>query len=133
MLFAFQSKMKASCNLGVLATFLDKGDLISEDVFTKGAKSLYWPDLLNKLFSFFGGKLKFSAQESDLAPFVCNGTKAKIPSEIKPPLGLMLCTYCVVCTVVCNAFTIGRLALSFSLYFPLSPIGRKKVIKHKKK
>ena len=67
-----------------------------------------------------------------MALVVDNGTKAKIPSEIKPPLGLMLCTYCVVCTVVCNAFTIGRLALSFSLYFPLGPIGRKKVIKHKK-
>ena len=89
--------------------------------------------MFNKLFTVMGGKFKFSAQESDLAHFVGNGTKAKIPSEIKPPLGLMLCTYCVVCTVVCNAFTIGRLALSFSLYFPLGPIGRKKVIKHKKK
>ena len=71
-----------------------------------------------KLFSVTGGKFKFSAQENDLAPFVGNGTKVKIPSEIKPPLGLMLCTYCVVCTVACNAFTIGRLALSFRLYFP---------------
>ena len=33
-----------------------------------------------------GGKFKFSAQESDLAPFVGNGTKVKMPSEIKPPL-----------------------------------------------
>ena len=88
---------------------------------------------MKKLFSVLGVKFKFSAQENDLAPFVGNGTKAKISSEIKPPLGLMLCTYCVVCTVVCNAFTIGRLALSFRLYFPLGPSGRKKIIKHKKK
>jgi hypothetical protein len=33
-----------------------------------------------------GNKNKFSAQESDLAPFVGNGTKVKIPSEIKLPL-----------------------------------------------
>ena len=32
---------------------------------------------------------KFSAQESDLAPFVDNGTKVKIPSEIKPPLAFL--------------------------------------------
>ena len=30
--------------------------------------------------------MKFTAQGSDLAPFVGNGTKIKIPSEIKPPL-----------------------------------------------
>ena len=80
-----------------------------------------------------GRTFKFSAQESDLASFVGNGTKSKISSEIRPPSGLMLCTYCVVCTVVCNAFTIGRLALSFRLYFTLGPSGRKKIIKHKKK
>ena len=37
-----------------------------------------------KLFNAMGGKLKFSAQESDLAPY--NVTKVKIPSEIKPHL-----------------------------------------------
>ena len=42
----------------------------------KGAK------LQIKLFIEF----KFSAQESDLAPFIGNGTKIKIPSEMKPPL-----------------------------------------------
>ena len=42
----------------------------------KGAKSLSWAEHLNK----------FSAQESDLTPFVGNETKVKIPSEIKPPL-----------------------------------------------
>ena len=31
---------------------------------------------------------KFSAQGSDLVPFVGNLTKVKIPSEIKPPLAL---------------------------------------------
>ena len=34
---------------------------------------------------FYRGIFKFSAQNSDLAPFVANGTKVKIPSEIKPP------------------------------------------------
>ena len=38
------------------------------------------------LFIDMGGKSKISAQESDLAPFVGNGTKVKIPSEIKLPL-----------------------------------------------
>ena len=31
---------------------------------------------------------KFSAQGSDLAPFIGNGTKFQIPSEIKPPLNI---------------------------------------------
>ena len=33
-----------------------------------------------------GWTFKFYAQEGELAPFVGNGTKAKIPSEIKLPL-----------------------------------------------
>ena len=33
-----------------------------------------------------GGKLKYSAQKSDLTFFAGNGTKVTIPSEIKPPL-----------------------------------------------
>ena len=33
-----------------------------------------------------GGKFKFPAQGSNLAPFVGNGTKINTPSEIKPPL-----------------------------------------------
>ena len=37
---------------------------------------------MNKLFTALGGKFKFSAQ-----PFVGNGTKVKIPSETKPPIG----------------------------------------------
>ena len=31
-------------------------------------------------------EFKFSAQKSALAPFIGNGTKVKIPSEMKPPL-----------------------------------------------
>ena len=46
-----------------------KGGLISEGIFPA----------LSNLF-------KFSAQGSDLAPFVGNGTKDKIPYEIKPPI-----------------------------------------------
>ena len=72
-----------------------KGGLISEGILTllpllplptKGAKSLPSAENLNKLFTEKGGKFQFSAQESDLASFVDNGTKVKIPSEIKPPL-----------------------------------------------
>ena len=36
-----------------------------------------------------GREFKFSAQECNLAPFVGNGTKVKIPSEIKRPLDKM--------------------------------------------
>ena len=41
-----------------------------------------------KLFTVMGGKFKFSAQGSDLASFIGNFTKVKIPAEIKPPLAL---------------------------------------------
>ena len=41
---------------------------------------------VNKLFTVMGVKLKFSAQGRDLALFVGNVTKSKIPSEIKTPL-----------------------------------------------
>ena len=46
------------------------------------------------LFTEKGGKFKFSAQVSDLPFFVGNGTKVKIPSEIKPPLILQLSKAC---------------------------------------
>ena len=39
---------------------------------------------LKKVFTVIGGKFKFSAQGSNLSPFVGNGTKNKIPSDIKP-------------------------------------------------
>ena len=38
-------------------------------------------------FTALGGKFKFSAQKSYLAPSIGNGTKVKIPSETKPPIG----------------------------------------------
>ena len=50
----------------------------------KGAKSLTRAE--NLLLTVLCKKFKFSAEKSDLAPLVSNGTKAKIPSEIKPPL-----------------------------------------------
>ena len=43
-------------------------------------------NFLNKLFTFMVGKFKFSAKEIDFTPFVGNGTKVKIHSQIKPPL-----------------------------------------------
>ena len=72
---------------------LTKGGLISEGILTlvplptKVAKSLlsrkieFLPITVDDLV------FKFSAQERDLALFVSNGTKVKIFSEIKPPLG----------------------------------------------
>ena len=72
-----------------------KGGLISQGISFLvplpiiGAKSLPWAENLNKLFTVMGQEIKFfcsSAQGSNLAPFVGNGTKIKIPSEIKPPL-----------------------------------------------
>ena len=60
---------------------------------TKVAKSLPWAEYLifppiavNNLF-------KFSAQGSNLTPFIGNGTKFQIPSEIKPPLTKNLLAY----------------------------------------
>ena len=71
---------------------LPKGGLITERILkvvplpTKCAKSLPRAENLNKLFTEKCGKFKFSAQGRDLALFVGNGTKVKIPSEIKPAL-----------------------------------------------
>ena len=42
------------------------------------------------MFTEKGGKFEFSAQGQELAPFVGNVTKVKIPSEIKPPLSTIL-------------------------------------------
>ena len=43
-----------------------------------------------KIFNFLPitikNLFKFSAQGSDLVPFIANETKAKVPSDIKPPL-----------------------------------------------
>ena len=69
-----------------------KGGLISEGILTlvpfptKCAKSWPWAENLNKLFTEKGEKFESSAQGQDLASFVGNVSKIKIPSEIKPPL-----------------------------------------------
>ena len=55
-------------------------------IANKGAKSLPRAENLNKLLTIMDGKFKFAVQSKDLAPFIGNGTKIKIPSEIKPPL-----------------------------------------------
>ena len=71
-----------------------EGGLISEGILnlvmvplpTKGVKSLPWAENLNFPPFTVNNLIKFSAQGRDLAPFFDNGTKVKIPSEIKPPL-----------------------------------------------
>ena len=50
------------------------------------SRPVYCSRLYGKLFTVKGGKFKFSAQGRDLALFVDNGTKVKIPSDIKLPL-----------------------------------------------
>lgn len=54
---------------------------------TKGAKSLFWAEYLNFSSRSVNILLKLSAQESNLTPFIINGTKIKIPYENKRPLG----------------------------------------------
>ena len=74
------------------STSLIKGGLISKGIMTlvtlqkKGAKSCNCADNFNKLFTVKGGKFKLFDQLRDLAPFIGNGTKVKIPSEINLPL-----------------------------------------------
>ena len=43
-------------------------------------------NLSEQKITVMSGNSNFSAQVNDLAPFVDNGTKIKIPSESKPPL-----------------------------------------------
>ena len=65
-----------------------KGGLVTEGILTlvplptKGAESLPW----NLNFPPLENLFKFSAQGSNLAPFVGNGTEVKILSEIMPQL-----------------------------------------------
>ena len=49
------------------------------------------PNLSRKFFDKKGGKFKLSVHEKDLSPFVGvgNGTKVKIPSDIKQPLNVV--------------------------------------------
>ena len=70
----------------------NKDRLISEGILTlvplptKFSKLLSWAKNLNRLFTTMGEKMKFCAQKSDMAPYVGNGTRIKIPFEIKQPL-----------------------------------------------
>ena len=70
----------------------DKGGIISESILTLAHRQKKVPNHiknqknLNKLFTEICVKFELSAQGSDLAPFVGNGTKVKTSSEIKPPL-----------------------------------------------
>ena len=57
---------KDSCTKGGL---ISEGTLTLVPLSTKNSKSLSWAENLNKLFTVIGGKFKFSAQKSDLAPF----------------------------------------------------------------
>ena len=76
---------------------VNKGGYISEGILIlvplprKGAKSCHWADNLNFPPITVNNLFKFSTQGSDLAPFIGNGTKVKIPYEIKPPLNKVIC------------------------------------------
>ena len=81
-------------NLNIQHSFwITKGGLISEGILnlvrvplpTKGVKSLPWAESLNFPPFTVNNLIKFSAQGRDFAPFLGNGTKVKIASEIKPP------------------------------------------------
>ena len=54
--------------------FIPKGELISEHILTFFPWPQKGPDHLNKYCSVSGGKIKNSAEESDLAPFVGQNT-----------------------------------------------------------
>ena len=62
---------------------LCKGGLISEDILNLVPN--HAPEQKIVVY-YFGQEIQISAQGHDLAPFVGNGTKVKIPSEINPPL-----------------------------------------------
>ena len=71
---------------------LCKGGLTSEGILTlvplptKSVKSPSWTESLNFLPIQVNNLFKFSAQDSNLAHLFGNGTKVKIPSDIKLPL-----------------------------------------------
>ena len=65
---------------------ISKGILALVSFPTKFSKLLSWAKNLNRLFTTMGEKMKFFAQKSDMAPYVGNFTKIKIPFEIKQPL-----------------------------------------------
>ena len=65
---------------------ISEGILYFVPLATKGAKSLPCAENLNFSPITVSNLFKSSAQWNNLALFVGNGTKVKIPSEIKPPL-----------------------------------------------
>ena len=81
----------ASCQ--TKSGLISKGILILDPFPTKGAESLPWAENLNFLLLTVNNVFKFSAQGSNLTPFIGNGTKVKIPSEIEPPLSFELCIW----------------------------------------
>ena len=62
---------------------ISEGSLNLAPLARKGTKPLTWAENSNRLFPDMGRTFKFSAQESDLASFVGNGSKDKTSSEIK--------------------------------------------------
>ena len=83
------TSLKASnSDSGTSYRFYIKGGFISEDILTlvllpiRGAKVPNRSPDQNKSFNLMGGKFKFYTQGSDLASFVGNGTKIRIPSDI---------------------------------------------------
>ena len=87
------AKNRLITKIGLCLIYVCKehGFLILEGILTlvplpkKGAKSLSCAENLNFPPMTVDSLDKFSAQESDMA-IVGNGTKVKIPSEIKPPI-----------------------------------------------
>ena len=69
-----------------------KGGFKSEDTWeclllqNKHSKSLSWGKKLNKLFTVFGGKFKFSAQNSDLEYLSWRCKNVPVSSDFNPPL-----------------------------------------------
>ena len=72
--------------MSVKGGFISGGILNLVTLPSKGAKSFPLTENSNFPPSSINNLLKFSAQGRDLAYFVGNGSKVKIPSEIKPPL-----------------------------------------------
>ena len=86
-------------DLPIVFTEVIKGSLISEGNLNlvplpiKNAKLLPWAEKLNFPPIALNKLSKLSAQGSDLALFIGDRTKVKIPSEIKPPLKRIVMRY----------------------------------------
>ena len=72
--------------------FFDKGGFKSNDTRyflccqIKYSWSLSWAENLIKLFTFLGGKFKFSAQDSNLEYLIWQHKNSRVSSDLKPPL-----------------------------------------------